>query len=157
MARLIPNANTWIGFKTVSSPSYVTSYAASSVSSATNLTPFLISLNASAQLNVLPAPAMDSIFERTISGTEQGTLSADLYRDDSSDTAWSALGRGVEGYFIVARFGTAGATPTATKTVELWPVRITQRSMSNMANNTILTFTVQATVLDRPNEAVVLS
>lgn len=157
MARLIPNANTWVGFKAVSSPVYVSSYTATNVASATNLTPFLISLNASAQLNVLPAPAMDSIFERTISGTEQGTVSADFYRDDSADSAWSALGRGSEGYFIIARFGTAGSTPTASKTVEMWPVRITQRSMANMANNTILTFTVQATVLDRPNEAVVLS
>lgn len=158
MARLIPNENTWVGFATtVANASLVPS--ASEITSAQDLTGYLISLNASARGNTVPTPAFDSLFETSAPGTSAATFDADFYRDDEADTAWETLPRNTDGYFIISRFGGTGTDnrPQAADKVEVWPVRVSSRTMANMSNNTVLTFTVSCAVNQEPNEDATVS
>lgn len=152
MSRLIPNENTWVGFApTVAS---LTAPTAANLTTAVDLTPFLISLNASARGNTVPTPSFDTLFETSIGGTNTATFDADFYRDDEVDTAWDTLPRSTEGYFIVSRFGGSGTDnkPTSGDEVEVWPVMVVSRSMANMSNNTVMTFTVSCSVPEEPSE-----
>ncbi len=154
MARIIPNENTWVGFGATGVITSMTSPTAAMINACTNLTRFVISLNASSRGNTVPTPSFDTLFETSTSGTSAATFDIDLYRDDDVDTAWTLLPRGTRGHFVISRFGGAGPLnkPVATDKVELWPVSITSRSMANMSNNTVLTFTVSCAVNIEPNE-----
>lgn len=154
MARLIPNENTWVGFKASITDTVTLVPTAAECAAATDLTGFLISLNAASQGNTVPTPAFDTLFETSISGTNQASFTADFYRDDASDTAWTTLDRATTGYFVISRFGGSGTgnLPEAADTVEVWPVTITSRTMQNMSNNTVMTFSVTCSVPQEPNE-----
>jgi hypothetical protein len=157
MTRLIPNENTWVGFAlTVASKSAPT---AANVTAAINLTPYLISLNASSRGNTVPTPSLDTLFETSISGTVQATFDADFYRDDDIDLAWTTLPRSTEGFMIISRFGGSGTggKPILADVVEVWPVIVTSRTNSNMASNTVMTFTVSCSVPSEPDEDAVVA
>ena len=152
MTRLIPNENTWVGFAaTVASKAAPT---VANITAAVDVTPLLISLNASSRGNTVPTPSLDTLFETSISGTVQATFDADFYRDDDDDLAWETLPRATEGFFIISRFGGSGTDqkPIAGDTVEVWPVSVTSRTMANMSNNTVQTFTVSCAVNIEPAE-----
>lgn len=154
MARLIPNENTWVGFAPSGAIADIAAPTAAEVAAATDLTGFVISLNASSRGNTVPTPTFDSLFETSTAGTSSATFDIDMYRDDENDAAWDLLPRGTRGYFIVSRFGGAGTDnlPVATDEVEVWPVHVTSRTMANMSNNTVLTFTVSCAVNVEPAE-----
>lgn len=157
MARIIPNENSWIGFATT--VSNISAPTAAEITGATDLTSFIISLNASSRGNTVPTPAFNSLFETTTTGTSAATFDADFYRDDQTDTAWTLLPRGAVGYFIISRFGGTGTNnqPVATDKVEVWPVAVTSRTMANMSNNTVQTFTVSCAVNIEPAENAVVA
>ena len=111
MARIIPNENTWVGFAT--SVASVAAPTAANVSSAIDLTPFVISLNASSRGNTVPTPSFDSLFETSTSGTSAATFDADFYRDDEDDDAWETLARGTRGFFIISSLRWAGTANNA--------------------------------------------
>jgi len=159
MARLIPNENTWVGFLPEASLADHTAPTALEVAAAEDLTGFLISLNASSRGNAVPTPAFDSLFETSTAGTSSATFDADFYRDDENDAAWELLPRGTRGYFLVSRFGGTGTDnlPIATDEIEVWPVMVTSRTMANMSNNTVLTFTVSCAVNIEPAEDAVVA
>jgi len=155
MGRVIPNEQTWVGFvDTIASNTLAPT--AAEVAGATDLTPFLMSLNASAQGNQVPTPSFDSLFETSIVGTSQATFSADFYRDDAADTAWETLARGTKGYFVISRFGGSGTDqmPIAADIVEVWPTEIVSRTAANMQNNAVQTFTINAAVNTPPAEGI---
>jgi hypothetical protein len=157
MARLIPNESTWVSFAaTIASPTLAPT--AAEVTSSIPLTPFLISLNASSTGNTVPTPAFDSLFETSVPGTVTAQFSADFYRDDTTDTAWDTLPRGTDGFMIIARYGGSGTAnkPIAADEVEIWPVKVTSRTMQNMASNQVLMFSVQCSVPEEPAEAAVV-
>lgn len=154
MTRLIPNEKVWVGFATtVASKSAPT---AANITAAEDLTPFLISLNASSRGNTVPTPSLDTLFETSISGTVQATFDADFYRDDDTDTAWETLPRATEGFFIIQRVGGDGNAPTTGDSVEVWPVIVTSRTNSNMTSNTVMSFTVSCSVPSEPDEDAVI-
>ena len=157
MGKIIPNAQTWVGFipvltGTLSGPKVA------DITTATDLTSYVTSLNASATGNAVPTPSFDALFETSIVGTSQATFTGDFYRDDTTggtgDLAWTTLPRGTTGFFIIARFG--GIPSTAGKKCEVWPVAVLSRSMANMSNNTVQTFTVTCSVPQVPAEAAVV-
>jgi hypothetical protein len=158
MARIIPNENSWVGFATTIAATDLEPTAAE-VAAAEELTPFLISINASSQGNTVPTPSLDSLFETSVPGTSTATFTADFYRDTTTDTAWDTLPRGTAGYFIISRFGGTGTAnlPVATNEVEVWPVTVTSRSNSNMTSNQVLTFTLTCSVNIEPNEAAIVA
>ena len=153
MARLIPNERTWIGFATAVAD--ITKPTVAEVAAAVDLTGLCMTLNASAQGNTVPTPSFDTLFETSIPGTVQAQFQADFYRDDENDDAWDTLPRGTDGFFIISRFGGAGADnlPIATDKVEVWPVKVTSRTMQNMASNQVQMFSVQCSVPVEPSEA----
>lgn len=152
MARLIPNERTWIGFATA--VANIHAPTAAEVTAATNLTGFCVSLNAASQGNTVPTPSFDTLFETSVPGTVQAQFQADFYRDDENDDAWETLGRGTEGFFIISRFGGTGANnkPIATDVVEVWPVKVTSRTMQNLTSNQVQMFSVQCSVPVEPDE-----
>lgn len=154
MARIIPNENTWIGFAADGTITNINAPTAAQVAGAVDLTPYCISLNASARGNTVPTPSFDSLFETSTAGTSAATFDADFYRDDEDDLAWETLARATRGFFIISRFGGAGTDnlPVATDKVEVWPVMITSRTMANMSSNTVLTFTASCSVNIEPDE-----
>lgn len=157
MARVIPNNNAYIAFVTTIA-SGTLAPTQTEVAGGVNLTPFIISLNASTTGNTVATPSFDSTFETNIPGTVTSTFEADLYRDATTDTAWLTLPRGTKGYFVVSRFGGTGAlnVPQTGNKVEVWPVTVMTRSAQNMTNNTAQTMTVQCSVPQVPNESAVV-
>ena len=106
MARIIPNQNSYILF-CVSIANYNTPTQAE-VQAGINLTPFLISINASTRGNIVQTPDFSTRFETNIPGTVTSTFESDMYRDDSADTAWLTLPRATSGYMVISRFGGKG-------------------------------------------------
>lgn len=159
MGRIIPNEQSWIGF--LPAVANIAAPTTAEITAGKNLTSYTISLNASTQGNTVPTPSLDTLFETSIAGTVQASFTGDFYRDDTvgagGDLAWVTLPRKTKGYFVISRFGTNGAAPTSTTKVEVWPVLVVSRTMANMSNNTVMTFTMTASVPQEPNEAAVVS
>lgn len=160
MAKIIPNAQTYVGFAT--SVANINAPTAAEITAAVDLTGLTISLNASSQGNVVPTPTFDTLFETSIVGTSTASFSADFYRDSTlaQDKAWTALPRGTNGYFVISRFGGSGSPnhkPITSDVVEIWPVAVVSRTMANMANNTVQNFTVTCAVPVQPNEGATVA
>jgi hypothetical protein len=152
MGRIIPNEQTWVGFAT--SVATLTAPTEAEINGAIDITPLLMSLNASAQGNQVPTPSLDTLFETSIVGTSQATFTADFYRDDVSDAAWDLLPRGTKGVFIISRFGGSGLDqiPRNGDSVECWQVEVVSRVAANMQNNTVQTFSITCAVNVVPAE-----
>jgi hypothetical protein len=155
MSRIVPNEQTWIGFSTTP-PADIQAPSAAAIATATDLTCFVVSINASAQGNTVPTPSICSLFETSIPGTSAATFTGDFYRDDDvdGDIAWDKLPRGEKGVFYISRFGTDGAAPGIGDQVEVWPVIVTSRAAAALASNTAQTFTLTCAVSDVPAEGV---
>lgn len=160
MAKIIPNEQTWVGFlagSTLTGTKAAPKVA--DVTAAVDLTSLVTALTASSTGNAVPTPSFDSLFETSISGTVTATFTADFYRDTNGgatpDLAWETLPRATVGFFIIARYG--GIPNTSGDKCEVWPVSILSRSMANMANNTVETFTVTCSVPDVPAEDAVVA
>lgn len=172
MSKIIPNENTWIGFSETA-PVDLAAPTEGELDLAITMTHLIVSLNASAAGNAIPTPALDSLFDRSITGTSQGQFTGDFYRDDDSakDIAWSQLPRAKEGYFFVSRFGGSrtvtaadalGNTaerrhvPADGEPIEVWPIRVTSRVGSALTSNTAQTFNLTAAVPEPPEEDAVV-
>lgn len=157
MARIIPNENTWLGF--VPTVANLAAPTTAEITGAVDLTPYLLSINASSQGNTVPTPNISTLFETSIAGTVQASLSADFYRDDDEDLAWVTLPRRTRGVFLVSRFGGSGANnrPASGDPVEAWPILVVSRTNSNISNNTVMTFTVTGSVPEEPEEDAVVA
>lgn len=159
MGRIIPNQNVYVGF--LPAVANIASPTTAEITAGKNLTPYVISLNASSQGNTVPTPSLDTLFETSVPGTVQASFTGDFYRDDTvgvnGDLAWITLPRSTKGFFLISRFGTSGATPGSAAKVEVWPVMVVSRTMANMSNNTVMTFTVTCSVTAVPNEAATVT
>lgn len=157
MARVIPNDNTWVGFAT--SVANIAAPTTAEINAATDLTSYLVTIDASTRGNNVPTPNFDSLFETSISGTVQASFTAEFYRDDATDTAWTTLPRATDGYFIISRFGGQGTddAPTTGDTVEVWPVRVTSRAAVALANNDVQRFQIECAVTTEPDEDAVVA
>ena len=151
MAKVIPNEETAVRF--VTTLSSTTSPTATQINAGVDLTPLLVSITASATGNTVPTPALDNLFETSIPGTSSATFSADFYRDDAADTAWTTLPRRTAGYFVITRFNAAATRLAAAgDKVEVWPVTVTSRAAGPLSSNTAQTFTVTCSVPVAPSE-----
>lgn len=160
MARIIPNEESFLSF--VPTVADLSAPTTAELSAGVILTSYLISLNASTQGNTVPTPDLSTLFETSIPGTVQASLTADFYRDDTvganGDLAWVTLPRRASGVFVIQRFGgQPDVVPPSGAPVECWPVVIVSRTMSNMSSNTVQTFTVTASVPDVPAEDAVVA
>jgi hypothetical protein len=158
MPRIIPNEETRVHFLTTITAGDLEPTTAE-ITAGVDLTPFVISINASTRGNIVQTPSFDTRFETSIPGTVTSTFEADFYRDDVADTAWETLPRNTQGYFVILRFGGTGTDGAiaATDEVEVWPVFIVSRSATNLTSNTAQTFQVMCSVYKEPNEAAIVS
>lgn len=156
MAKIIPNEETAVRF--VTTLASMTAPTAAQINAGVDLTPLTISVTATSTGNTVPTPTLDSLFETSVPGTSAAQFSADFYRDDAADTAWTTLPRGTKGYFVIQRFNAAAnRTFSAGNAVEVWPVTITSRAAGPLTSNTAQTFTVTASVPVKPEEAAVVA
>lgn len=153
MARLIANENVNVHF--TSTVANIAAPTVAEITAGTDLTGFLVTLEASTRGNQVPTPAFDSLFETSIPGTVQASFRAEFYRDDTADDAWDLLPRGTEGYFVIDRFDSA--VPVSGDTVEVWPVRVISRSALPLTTNDSQRFQVECSVDEEPNEAAVVA
>lgn len=169
MSKGIPNQNAYICFLPSNGtwvdaiPAYNVSVlstlvpTAAEVASAVVLTPLVVGLNASVTGSTVPTPAFDTLFNRTIPGTQDAQFTADFYRDSlhGSDLAWNTLPLLQYGFFIISRFGGSGTNriPIVGDYVETWPVVVTARAMQQMTTNTVQMFTVTCAVPQQANDA----
>jgi hypothetical protein len=159
MANMIPNQNSFVGFiaSAALKPFGTTATGAptlAEINGATDLTDFIVSINASATGNTVPTPRLKSLFETSVPGTSSATFTADMYRDDEADDAWDALPRGTRGTFIIQRFGGTGPDnrPAATQVTEVWPIQVVSRAASAMQSGQAETFTLTCSVPIEPVE-----
>jgi hypothetical protein len=165
MARIIPNEETFVQFVPVIAN--IAAPTKTELAGGVNLTPFIVSVNASTRGNVVQTPSFDTRFETSIPGTVTSTFEMDLYRDDDADTAWDTLPRETQGYVVISRFGGTGGpsstpaqplhSPTTGDHVEVWPVFVVSRSATNLTSNTAQTFQVQCSVFEEPSEDSVVA
>lgn len=101
--------------------------------------------------------SLDSARDLSIPATIGGDLQAELYRDDgtggTTDAAWDALPRLQITNLVIARFGgsgTANAIAVA-DTVEVWPVRVSQRSNNRPVRGEALRFTARFALTGDPS------
>lgn len=145
MARVIANNKTKVYFGPVANVQAGATRA--EINGATDLTGFLTSFDNSVDGNEVDTPNFEDEFESSIPGTYSASVSAEFYRDDEADTAWTTLARNTSGAFIIQRFGDVAGSPQ-----EVYPVRITSRSPVALANNESQRFTIDAAVFEPPNE-----
>ena len=153
MARLIPNEATKVHF--VPDIDDISAPTVTEISDGTDLTNFLVTLEASTTGQTVPTPAFDSLFETNVPGTASATFTAEFYRDDEEDTAWDTLPRATDGYMVIARFGWSSEDndePESGDDCEVWPIRVTTRSALALTNNEVQRFNVEASVPVEPAE-----
>lgn len=155
MARVIANDEVWVGFATT--VANIAAPTTAEVDASTDLTGYLVSLEATSAGNAVATPTLDTTFETSIPGTASATFTAELYRDDAADTGWTTLPRGTEGYFIISRFGTNGAAPASGDTVEVWPVRVISRGAVPLTSNDSQRFNIECSVPQEPDEDAVVT
>jgi len=106
---------------------------------------------------------LGSARDKTVPATVGGPLSGEYYRDDGTagglDTAWLTQARLTNTHLVVARFGGTG-TDNAIQvgdTVEVYKVRVSQRSNNRIVRGEVLRFTANYALSEDPNlTAVVL-
>lgn len=154
MSKIIPNQNTWVGFATARPASLSSPSVATDLAAALNVTPVLITINASSQGNTVPTPTLDSLFETSVPGTNTASFTADFYRDDINDVVYQTLRRGIFGFFYISRFGGLGPLkrPNAGQGLETWPVQVVSSTAAGLTSNTAQTFTVTCSVPEQPVE-----
>lgn len=156
MGRITANEEVWVGFLPTIADANLNPTAAE-ITGGTDLTGFLVTLDASTRGNNIATPSLDTLFETSIPGTAAATFTAEFYRDDTTDTAWTTLPRGTQGYFVIERYGSAGAAPVAADVVEVWPIRVLTRSAVALTSNDSQRFQIECAVDVEPNEAATVS
>lgn len=158
MPRIIPNEQTYIGWSETAPSDMQAPTVATDLTNFVDWTCFVSSITASTQGNTIPVPDLCTKFEKTIGGTVNAQFTAEFYRDDTDDTAWTTLTRGKKGYFLISRFkDVTSAAPTdpvpaVGDPVEVWPVEVTSRQAGPLSSNTVQTFSVQFAVNIEPAE-----
>ncbi len=148
MARITPDGYTKVHVvDTISSESAPTM---AEINAGTEITPFITPAGIDTPEEGTDADSSDlsSARDKSVPATIGGTITAELYRDDgtggTSDDAWTALPRNTDTHLVIARFGGSGTDNAiqATDTVEVWPVRVSQRSNTRLARGDVMRFVV---------------
>lgn len=149
MPRVISNGEVRIVWATtVADPS---APSAAEITAGTNITPFISSLDTPLDGNAPDASDLSSAFNKTVAGKFGGNVSAQMYRDDTADTAFALFPRGTTGYLIIRRFGGSDAAIVAADDVDVWFCRVITRSDVALDDESVQAFTVDMAALDEPN------
>lgn len=146
MARITPDSYTKIHFvPTIASSAAPT---AAELAAGDELTSFLTPAGLDTPENATDADisSIASARDFSVPATVGGDIVGEFYRDDgtgsTTDDAWDALPRLTQGFLVIARFGGSG-TDNAIQTadvVEVWEVRISERSNMRITRGEALRF-----------------
>lgn len=126
------------------------------VNGGVNITEFLRSIDTPLEGNAVNASDLSSAFNKTAAGKFGGNITCEMYRDDTTDTAWTTFPRNTTGYFVIRRFGGSAEVAANGEDVEVYFVRVITRSPNTADEESMQMFTVDCAVLDEPElEAVV--
>ena len=155
MPRTISNGEVRIWWATtVSDPSAPT---AAEITAGTEITGFISSLDTPLDGNAPDASDLSSAFNKTVAGKFGGNVSAQMYRDDTTDTAFGLFPRGTTGYLIIRRFGGSTVAHAMGDEVDVWYCRVITRSDVALDDESVQAFTVEMAALDEPNIAVTVA
>ncbi len=118
--------------------------------SATDITPFMRSLDTPLEGEAVDASDLSTAFNVTAAGRFGGSVNAQMYRDDTTDTAWTLFPRNTTGYLIIRRFGGSDTAIVASDVVEVWPVRVITRSPATLDSGSIQMFSTEFATTAEP-------
>jgi len=163
MARITPDGFTKVHIvDTISSLSAPTM---AEIGAGTEVTPFLTPAGLDTPEEGTDADSSDisSARDKSVPATIGGTIEGEFYRDDGtgggSDDAWTAMPRLQFTNIVLARFGGTGTDNAiqATDTVEVWPVRVSQRSNSRVTRGEALRFVTRFGLVADPELAATVA
>ena len=142
MARITPDGNTKVHI--VPTIASVTAPTVAEIAAGTELTPFLTpaGLDTPDEGQEADSSDLSSARDKSVPSTIGGQPQGEFYRDDAADDAWDAMPRLTTGFLVIARFGGTGTDNAiiATDTVEVWPVRVSNRNNVRIARGETLRF-----------------
>jgi len=128
------------------------------ITAGTELTPFMRrdGLQTPVSGTTIDASDIANLQNKNLPGSYGGdSLTLQLYRDDSADTAWTTLTRGASGYIIVRRFGGSTTAAASANKVEVYPGSVISREPSQSGDNEAQRFTVTWAVSGTVTDGVV--
>ena len=149
MPRVIPDGEVRIAWATALASASAPTTA--ELNSGTDLTPWLQSLDTPLEGDAVDAGDLSTAFRKNVAGKFGGGASAEMYRDDTTDTAFALFPRNTTGYLIIRRFGGSTTSWTSGDEVETWNVRVITRSPATLDQNTVQTFSVDFATIDEPD------
>lgn len=130
-----------------------TSPSAAEIVAGVNLTPVLRGIpDLPRSANTADASDLSSTFEKRARGTvggDSGTFQ--LKRLTGTETAYAALDEGDEGFLVVFRKGTAGASPAASDVADVYPAQVNTIADDTPGRNDIDSVTVTIVLTDNPS------
>lgn len=126
------------------------------IGAGTDLTTFVTKdgVNPGTTNNRIDTAGIDSAFDSQIQGSWGAEFQLTCMRDDTADTAWDTLQRGVSGYLVVGYDSAAGIA--AADIVQVWPVEFGTPVMQPSAANTTQMFVADVAIAEPPTlDAVV--
>lgn len=154
MARLAYEGRTKVHFvPTISDEAAPTT---TEITAGTDLTTFVTKdgVNPAATNNRIDTGGIDDTFDSQIQGSWGAEFQLTCMRDDTVDTAWDTLQRGVQGYIVIGYDSAAGIATT--DVVQVWPVEFGTPIMQPSAANTNQMFIADVAIATPPTlEAVV--
>jgi hypothetical protein len=132
---------------------------AAEINAGTNLTAFFTKDGFDSGINdsQVSVAGLDTDFDAEIQGSWAAKPKVTLFRDDTTDTAWTTLPRKASGYFVVRPIGGPTAVAAIGNKVEVYPVQTGQRQLNNTAENEKKKFTVQCACTAAPNLAATVA
>lgn len=121
------------------------------INAGTEVTGFLSSLETPLEGTAPGAMDLSSAFQKTVAGTFGGQVNGTIYRDDTTDTAWTLWPRNTTGYLVIRRFGGSDVVFAIADVVEVWNLRVVTRSPVNLESETVQAATVNFATLDEPS------
>ncbi|MFD3336056.1 hypothetical protein ACFWV1_25930 [Streptomyces sp. NPDC058700] len=132
--------------ETIADTNYVPTRA--ELTSATNLAKQLTAVEGFALENQeIETPDLESTFTSKIPGNDSASDSSlTFYEDETSSTLEEALAKGTTGFVVVLRKGDVPAS----KSMDVWPVRVASQSAEITVDNESAKFTVRFSITDTP-------
>ena len=156
MARITPDGYTKIHFlTTIADPD---TPSPTEISNGVELTSFLTpaGLDTPETSTDADTSSIASPRDFSVPATIGGDVVGEFYRDDgtgsTTDAAWTALARLTAGYLVIARFGGGGTDYAIAEddVVEVWQVRVSERSNSRITRGEALRFSSKFAVSADP-------
>ena len=98
--------------------------------------------------NRIDTAGIDSAFDSQIQGSWGAEFQLTCMRDDTTDTAWTTLQRGTQGYIVIGYDSAAGIA--SGDTVQVWPVEFGTPLMQPSAANTMQMFIADVAIAEPP-------